>query len=308
MNANIENIADDRFGPARPGAVCIGSVHWDWIGTTPDCISDDAPGIIERRPGGVALNVATALNFFGVDTSIIGAVGADRDGEELIETLTQIGLGCELIVKIPDSPTDRYLAIENRRGLVAAVADTRTLEKAGKKVLDAYRSEFASGSLLEAAGIIVVDGNLPQSLLKELHRRQDASGSNTAIVCASSGKASRISIMAGLRNSTIYMNRREVCDLLGENLLDSRDAAEKLCRYGFKRAVVTDGAGAVAIATEFEMISCQPLEIDAVRVTGSGDVFVAAHISSELAGERADRALEKAVSVASSYVAGDFKY
>ena len=47
--------------------VCIGSMHWDIIGTSPMSIDtgEDVPGTIVRRPGGVALNVARGLRSGG---------------------------------------------------------------------------------------------------------------------------------------------------------------------------------------------------------------------------------------------------
>ena len=308
MNANEIASAAENAMPLRPGAVCVGSVHWDWIGVTKCDFSEDSPGQIDCKPGGVALNVAAALNFLGIDAAIIGAVGGDREGGELAAFLNRIGLNTEFLLTIPGSRTDRYLAIENPNGLIAAIADTRTLEQAGSRILEILQNCKSRRSLLAMAGIIVVDGNLPLNVLRELHAIQESTGSKIAIVCASPGKAARISNLAGLPKSTIYMNLREANRLLGKHLIDAREAAKTLCEFGFNRVAVTNGPDTAAVASRREIFICRPPNIDAVRATGSGDVFVAAHIASELSGDDAGFALNRAVALASSFVAGDLEY
>jgi len=290
----------------RPNAICIGSVHWDYIGMAAAEHSGDVPGTIERKPGGVALNVAAALNFLGVATNILGAVGGDSEGVELIESLTRIGVGTDLISRVPDSRTDQYIAIENRSGLVAAVADTRTLESAGARIVETFKDIDAS--IREQVKAIVLDGNLPIGTINELNSISKPSRAKIALVCASGAKAARLKNVASRPESTIYLNIREANSLLGASFCDARNAAEQLCELGFNRAVVTNGSKWAAMSTARENLACLPPQVEAVRATGSGDAFAAAHIAGELAGASAELALENAASFASSFAAGKIEF
>ncbi|MDE0303743.1 MAG: PfkB family carbohydrate kinase [Albidovulum sp.] len=302
------NSANKQLKSPRSRAVCIGSVHWDWIGTTTIESCEDVPGIIERRPGGVAFNVAAGLNYNGVDAALLGAVGNDREGEELVRALNHMGLCTKFLLRIPELPTDRYLAIENRRGLVAAVADTRMLERAGIKILDFFRSADSLSTARTWAHTIVIDGNLTSIFLEALHDIQKSLGSKFAVVCASPGKASRISNFARIPNTTIYMNLFEAKRLLGRDCRNACDAAKLLCNFGFERVAVTNGPSPAAVATFGELIECRPPKVDAVRATGSGDAFAAAHIASELNGDSAEQSLKNAVLLASLFAAGELEY
>ena len=119
-----------------PDILCIGAVLWDIIArsSAPMAIGDDAPGRITRLPGGVALNIAATLVRLGWHPGLLSAIGQDDEGAELIARITAMGLDASRVVRCT-SPTDRYLAIEDSTGLVAAVADAHSLEQAGAAIL-----------------------------------------------------------------------------------------------------------------------------------------------------------------------------
>ena len=58
--------------------ICIGSVLWDIIGRSTYTMSSgsDKPGKIIKIPGGVALNLAMALQKNGFNSSLLSAIGA----------------------------------------------------------------------------------------------------------------------------------------------------------------------------------------------------------------------------------------
>jgi Fructose-1-phosphate kinase and related fructose-6-phosphate kinase (PfkB) len=72
---------------------------------------------------------------------------------------------------------------------------------------------------------------------------------------------------------------------------------------GARRAVVTDGH-ASGDATGDGLVSATPPRIEARRITGAGDTFMAAHIAAELGGRSRAEALGFAVAAAARYVEG----
>ena len=125
--------------------LCIGSVLWDIIGRAPSHMrpGSDVPGRITRLPGGVAWNIAMTLARFGLRPAALSAIGQDVEGDELMTACTEMGAIMDYVYRSADLPTDTYMAVEGKNGLIAAIADAHSLEAAGDKIL----SPLADGTL-----------------------------------------------------------------------------------------------------------------------------------------------------------------
>ncbi|MBF9061448.1 kinase, partial [Rhodobacterales bacterium HKCCSP123] len=71
------------------------------------------------------------------------------------------------------------------------------------------------------------------------------------------------------------------------------------------RVLVTAGAEMAVDATPDRILTAVPPPVQARRITGAGDTFMAAHIAAELAGAGPEEALRAAVEGAAAYVSGD---
>lgn len=290
----------------RPAILCIGSVLWDVIGRAPGAMAPgaDVPGRIVRQPGGVALNIAVALARRGLRPALLSVVGRDPEGEALLAEAAR--LGCEVghVCRAGDLPTDRYMAIEGAGGLVAAVADARSLEAAGERVL----APLADGRLGSAAapypGVIALDGNLTEALLATIAGSPLFAEADLRVAPASPGKAERLAPLLRAGRATVYVNLHEARTLAGQPLGDARAAALALCAAGAARALVTDGGQMAADAAGGAVLTAEPPAVAVARVTGAGDTFMAAHVAAELAGAGRAEALERALAAAAAHVAG----
>ncbi|PWR03423.1 kinase [Meridianimarinicoccus roseus] len=286
---------------------CIGSVLWDLIGRHPHTMrrGDDRPGTVTRLPGGVAMNVAQTLVRFGRRPTVLTCIGTDPEGEELIAACTGLGVDTSLALRRGDLPTDRYMAIEGANGLIAAIADARSLEEAGADIL----APLTDGRLGDADapfdGPVVLDGNLSEALLKEIATSPFLAAADLRIVPASPGKALRLEPLLRLANATLYLNLEEAALLAGVEFLAAPDAARFLIERGSARVLVTDGAQPAADAAADGLITGQPPMVEPRRITGAGDTFMAAHIAAEAQGHSRPFALEAALQAAATYVAGD---
>lgn len=153
----------------RPDILCIGSVLWDIIGRTDTSLRarGDVAGHITRLPGGVALNIAMTLARFGLRPAVLSAIGADTEGTELLAACETLGVETRFALRT-DLPTDRYMAIEDSTGLVAAIADAHSLEAAGASILEPLSDGRLGTETAPWAGPIAVDGNLTEALLAEI--------------------------------------------------------------------------------------------------------------------------------------------
>jgi len=83
--------------------LCIGSALWDVIASASANMRPgyDIAGTIQRRPGGVALNIAVALAAQGVYPELLSTIGDDADGDTLIAGLTGLGVSCKHVLRTP---------------------------------------------------------------------------------------------------------------------------------------------------------------------------------------------------------------
>ena len=286
--------------------LCIGSVLWDVIGRAHLSmrLGNDVPGHITRGPGGVAMNIAMGLDRFGLRPVLLTALGSDAEGDELIAACERLGLVTDHVWRAPGLATDRYMAIESREGLVAAIADAHTLEAAGDRIL----RPLEDGSLGEAdapwTGFAALDGNLTEALLAEIATRPALAAADLRVAPASPGKARRLRPLIGHPAATFYVNLEEAGLILGSAFATAPHAAEALVAAGVSQALVTNGASEAAEATLAGTIAAIPPEVTQARVTGAGDTFMAAHIAAQARGAVGATALETALRAAATYVSG----
>lgn len=291
--------------PTQPDCLCAGSAHWDVIGHSsgPLTRGDDVPGAVERRPGGVAANVARALARSGRRPALLGAVGRDAEGDALVALLAAAGVLTAHLTRTA-GPTDRYVAIEDAGGLVAAVADTRQLDGLGEALLAPLSDGRIGQAGLPWTGPVVIDGNLGATCLAGLAASPLMAAADLRPVAASPAKAARLAAFAGRPRTTLYLNRAEAAALAGRGLADAAEAARALSAMGFARAIVTDGPALLAEQAGAVQRLRKPPQVAVRRVTGAGDAFVAAHLAAEMAGADAAAALDAAVAAAAVLVEG----
>ncbi|MCF2903994.1 PfkB family carbohydrate kinase [Octadecabacter sp. CECT 8868] len=291
----------------QPDILCIGSVLWDIIGRSSSHMraGSDVPGRITRIPGGVAMNIAMTLINFGLTPALLSAVGRDPEGDELVAEADQLGMITNTLYRSEDLPTDSYMAVEGANGLIAAIADAHSLERAGTKILRPMSEGPLGTPDAPWDGLVALDGNLTRELLGDIAKSPLFAKSDLRVAPASPGKAERLLALVGHASATLYVNLEEA-GLLCQTTFDlATDAAKALTVRGVHRCLVTDGGNLAAEGHGNSIRTAQPPEVLVTRVTGAGDTFMAAHIASEVQGMDPQAALERALNAAATYVSGE---
>lgn len=291
----------------KPDILCIGAVLWDIIGRSDAAmvLGNDKPGQITRIPGGVALNIAMTLTGFGLRPALLSVVGKDADGQQLLAECAEMGLDVSHMLVDADLPTDRYMAIEAQGALIAAIAHAHSLEHAGARILAALGDGRLGSEANPWSGPVALDGNLTEVLLSKITTSPLFSNADLRIAPASPGKAQRLRPLLSHPNATIYVNREEAGLLTDTHPANAAAAAQALLNAGARRVLVTEGAQMAVDATLNGLIQAVPPAVEARRITGAGDTFMAAHIAAEVAGNTREIALASAVNAAATYVSGD---
>jgi sugar/nucleoside kinase (ribokinase family) len=254
---------------------------------------------VERRPGGVALNIALALAALGHPVALLAAIGRDPAGDALVAHLAAAGVSTAGLLRQPGA-TGGYVAIEVKGELHAAVADCAGLEAAGPALF----APLEDGRLVAPwPGRVVADGNLPAPVLARLLDHPATAAAPVAIVPASATKAAALAALPSARPVAFYLNRAEAGALCGAAFPDSRAAALALRAHGVAEAIVTDGAAAVTVADADGVLTLAPPPIAARSVTGAGDAFVAAHLAARADGLAPEPALVAALAASARHIA-----
>ncbi|ODN70371.1 PfkB family carbohydrate kinase [Methylobrevis pamukkalensis] len=224
--------------------LALGGCHDDIVAASrvPFRPDTSCPGVIVRRPGGVARNVAVLLAGSGVPVRLLSRIGEDEAGDRLMDGLIAAGVDPAMVIRTGEARTGSYVAIHDEDGaLVAAVSDLVIYDGLTPEVIAALRDDLTSAELVFA------DANLPADSLDAL-----------AALLASAGRIDRLMLDAvsiakvprllwpARRGARLFANRAEAGALLGTDPFDAEEAAQGLADAGLTRAVVTDGLGPVA--------------------------------------------------------------
>jgi len=287
--------------------ICIGSVLWDVIGRTQthSGLGGDVAGFIKEQAGGVAFNIAKLFSRKGCDTIMLSHIGKDPAGCALLEVMAGLGIDGKFAYRSANLPTDRYMAIEDATGLIAALADANSLEAAGEAILRPLSDGRLGSPIAPFKGTMVVDGNLTETLLARIAQDPLLQQGDLRICSASPGKATRLRCFLGGARVTIYCNKHEAEFICASEFATAADAALALTAAGAWRAIVTDGVKPAADVQRGQpLIVARPAKVQIKQITGAGDVFMAQHILAELDGAPPEEALKSAIGEAQNFVAG----
>lgn len=104
--------------PARPALTVVGSINID---LTAVCERLPAPGetvggaTLQRQPGGKGANQAVAAARLAGRARMIGAVGEDPDGDEVLRSMAAAGVDTSCVARVP-APTGTALIAVDRHG------------------------------------------------------------------------------------------------------------------------------------------------------------------------------------------------
>ncbi|HEY0171944.1 MAG TPA: PfkB family carbohydrate kinase [Pyrinomonadaceae bacterium] len=257
-------------------------------------VSREAPVMILRHertetvPGGAA-NCALNLATLGARACIVGVVGEDEAGRELLDGLTAAGVDCGGVVVVPGARTTTKVRIlaghahSTRQQVVRLDYESRTPADAALlgRLAENVKSAF------EGIGAAVVsDYDYGVACAATVAALREAATSATSATGAGNvpilvDSRFRLREFAGLTSAT--PNEDEVEQVAGRRFADPEELAgegERLrSALGYRALLVTRGRDGMLLLEE----GAAPLHLaavgshDAVDVTGAGDTVIATY-------------------------------
>ncbi len=289
---------------------CVGSVLWDVIGHTETVLGlgYDTEGRIFRRAGGVAFNIAKKLAEFGERPIMLTILGNDAAGKALCDVCYALGFDTRFIHLSEHLPTDQYMAIEDKNGLVAAIADTHLLECEGDQILQTLLDPKHDLLHTPQEVLLILDGNFTQAQLANISSCGALKEVTLFVAPASPGKVDRLKCFFKRPKTVLFCNLSEAETLAARPLSDAECAVEILLELGFDRVIVTNGANMACDGARNTIALRQtPTPVKLRGVTGAGDVFMASYIHHDMNGATRQTALAAAIEAAGNYVSGQIE-
>jgi 6-phosphofructokinase 2 len=233
----------------------------------------------QRDPGGGGVNVARALKRLGTDATAIYPAGGAA-GQTLAALIER------------ESVRSIIIPTTNATREDITVFDETTREQFRLVFPGAFLTEFEWQQCLDAvahagaeAAFVIASGSLPPGVPADFYGRV-AGASKAKVIVDTTGAALKPALEAGLY--LIKPNLREFQDLAGIDGADERallQAGRRLFeRYRIEIIALSMGSAGALLLTRDVALRANGLPIEPVSVSGAGDSFLAAMVSSLVLG------------------------
>ncbi len=262
--------------PVSNSILVIGAAGQDVVGRLD---SELQPGIsnparIRTSYGGVSRNVAENLARLGHPVRLISVVGTDRPGDELLEFTAAAGVDTSAVMRSDLYPTGFYMGVLDARAhLRFGVDDMRITSLLSPEYLQEHESSF------ENAGLVFVDGNLPENTLKAAFA---LAKKFKLPICANPASALLAEHIKPYLNRLHFItpNSTEAGVLTGHTFEASdtdsaREAARALVVAGVEIALITLAEFGVVYATSETSGHIPAIQTPIIDPTGAGDAMTA---------------------------------
>lgn len=239
------------------------------------------------NPGGKGANQAVACAKMGTQTLMVGCVGNDVFGDELIRALKSYGVGTAYLNQTDGSSGIAVIIVENGDNRI--ILDAGANYKINNQMID---DAFTQA---EKDDIVICQLEIPLNVVEYTFTTAKKKGLKTIL-----NPAPAVKLNNGILShcDIIVLNETE-CEILAgvnaQNEADYKKAFEVFSEYGIKSLIITLGSkGSVLI--EKDVLQYIPAhKVKAIDTTSAGDTFLGS-LASELS---SGKTMEQAMSWAS---------
>jgi ribokinase len=287
---------------AHPQLISLGSINMD-IQVRADRWPESGETLLATdflmTCGGKAANVAVLNRKLGVETLLLGQVGDDILGNDILRQLKEAGIDLDHVRQMPDTAT----AVST---IVVMPDGEKTIILAANANLawDEARDATRIAELIAAApdgSVLVADLEVPVAIVRTAIR---AAHERSLPVVLDPSPADRFTDDLCQYIDVLTPNTAEASQLTGIEI-DSEEAARRagrdLVERGIGAACQKLAQGGCVTVTQDSVLRIEPVPVDVVDQTGAGDAFAGGMGYGLLQGE--DIATATLIAVASSHVA-----
>ncbi|MDQ1909017.1 ribokinase [Paenibacillus sp. GD4] len=245
----------------------------------------------EIHYGGKGANQAVAAALSGGDVTIIGAVGSDPYGQDLIRSLQGHGVDTSMVTRKPGTSGMAYIMVEASGQNIIVLAEGAN----GKLMPDDARLEAGK----DTGGILVLQNEIPWATNESVIRRARSCGMSVIFNPAPAVKIPKDELPL---IDTLILNESETEYITGRAIGGKNDAelaARQLLDGGVGEIIVTMGAlGSLYMNSNGASVYTPARKVKAVDTTSAGDTFIGCYAAELCAGKQVEEALQYASAAA----------
>ena len=258
---------------SKPRITVVGSLHMDLIVKT-ETIPHIGETVLGREfkmaPGGKGANQAVAAAKLGANVTMIGRVGTDPFGDDLIKNIVQHGINADFIMRDPETYTGLALIMVDRKGEnIIAVAPGADF-KCKKEDID------RAGSAVKAADVLLTQLETPLPIVQYAI---DKAFKHGVKVILNPAPACKLPLDLLKKVHILTPNEREAEVLSGVQIRDlnsAKTAVDKLLKKGVGKVALTMGKKGALVGTKEGKTLVRSPKVNPVDTTGAGDAFCGA--------------------------------
>ncbi len=255
----------------KPTVVVFGSLNMDLVARVQRLPS---PGEtltgqqFETTPGGKGANQAVAAARLGAPTAMVGRVGADAFGEQLLASLASHGVATDAILRDTDAHTGVALINVAQNGDNAIVVVPGANGRVQSADVERLRPFLAD------AAILLVQLEVPHEAVLAALRLAREMGVRTILDPAPAQADLPDELLACC--DILTPNEHEAAILVGGTIttaVEAAEAAETLRARGASVAIITRGEKGATVAVAEGVWHQPPFRASVVDTVGAGDAF-----------------------------------
>ncbi len=232
------------------------------------------------QPGGKGANQAVAIAKSGlVNTIMIGAIGNDKDGEEVKNIVSSFGVDAKLIKKGVETGNATIVVDKNSENKIIIIGGANT----------SLAIDDIDVSLIEKADYIVLQNEINQAVNNFVINK--AYELNKTIIY---NPAPYSNINDDILKKITYFMPNEIELEKYSNMNNVDDGISYLLNKGIKNVLVTLGTKGSLLKNKNESIKVDAFKVDAIDTVAAGDTFVGYFVSALASGKSEKEAMQLA--------------
>jgi len=249
--------------------VIVGSINMDLVVRSPRL---PLPGetilgsAFATFPGGKGANQAVAASRLGASVIMVGRVGNDAFGDQMLQTLANDRVDVSQVQHDTQAPTGVALITVDDKG------ENTIVVASGANMSLTPEDVSAAESCFAGAAAVVMQFEIPLPAIQracDLARRHGA----RIILNPAPARSLEPEFLAGVDD--LIPNQTELSMLSGITTIP--EATAELRAWGVQNVIVTLGADGVLLAGSGEPVRYPAFKVKALDTTAAGDAFVGAY-------------------------------
>lgn len=239
----------------KPKITVVGSINMDLVTITTQMpqIGETLLGKqFQMNPGGKGANQAVAAARLGADVRLIGCVGNDRFGQDIIQHLSNEGVDISNVEPVTDRTATATITVYNQDNSIIVVPAA---------------NHHVTAAFVESKREVIADSDILlvqlEILLEGVQKAVEIAKENGVTVILNPAPIQELP--AEIIRQVDYLTPNEHEQMVLKQQLHDQDLSGKL--------IVTKGSQGVSIIEEGQELNVPAYKINVVDTTGAGDSF-----------------------------------